>query len=141
MVGHTPHTKRKRLYIYKPQCATIKLLAKRYQHRRRDKLRPPPFPFRNRPDTNTSNVAPPLPVLPQGRPGGVPMIICGLARAREQDIERCVAAVEAAPQHRVHTFLATSDIHLEHKLQITRAEALRQIADKVRCSSPGCQQA
>lgn len=50
------------------------------------------------------------------------MTICGLARAREQDIERCVAAVEHAPKHRVHTFLATSDIHLEHKLQITREE-------------------
>ena len=59
-----------------------------------------------------------------GRPNGVPMRICGLARANEKDIARCVEAVHHAPLHRVHTFLASSDIHLEHKLNMTRAECL-----------------
>ena len=41
-----------------------------------------------------------------------PMVICGLARATEKDIDRCFDAVRHAPLHRVHTFLATSDIHV-----------------------------
>jgi 2-isopropylmalate synthase len=46
------------------------------------------------------------------------MTICGLARAREQDIDRCFDAVSKAKNHRIHTFLATSDIHLKYKLQV-----------------------
>ena len=42
-----------------------------------------------------------------------PMTICGLARARKPDINRCYDAIRLAPRHRIHTFLATSDIHLE----------------------------
>ena len=41
-----------------------------------------------------------------------PMTIAGLARATEKDIDRCYEAVRHAPKHRVHTFLATSDIHV-----------------------------
>ena len=53
-----------------------------------------------------------------------PMCIAGLARATEKDIERAFLAVQHAPRHRIHTFLATSDIHLEHKLKITRDECI-----------------
>ncbi|HEV2423501.1 MAG TPA: 2-isopropylmalate synthase [Terriglobia bacterium] len=54
-------------------------------------------------------------------------VIAALARANEKDIERAWAAVRHAARARLHTFYATSDIHLEYKLHKTRAEALRQI--------------
>ena len=54
------------------------------------------------------------------------MVICGLARAVEADIERCYEAVNPAQNHRIHTFLATSDLHLEYKLQISREQCLEQ---------------
>lgn len=50
------------------------------------------------------------PVKSAGR--SEPMIIAGLARATEKDIDRCFEAVREAPRHRIHTFLATSDIHV-----------------------------
>ena len=45
------------------------------------------------------------------------MEICGLARAVEPDLERCYDAVRHAPLHRIHTFLATSDLHLDVKVR------------------------
>ena len=47
-------------------------------------------------------------------------IIAGLARANANDIDACWEAVRHARLPRIHTFLATSDIHLEHKLKMTR---------------------
>ena len=47
-------------------------------------------------------------------------IICGLARASRSDIKACFEAVSPAPKRRIHTFIATSDIHLEHKLRKSR---------------------
>jgi 2-isopropylmalate synthase len=53
-------------------------------------------------------------------------IITSLARARKQDIEAAAIALEPARRSRIHLVLASSDIHLEYKLKITRAEALEQ---------------
>jgi 2-isopropylmalate synthase len=53
-------------------------------------------------------------------------IIAGLARATREDIECAWRALCEAARPRIHTFLATSDIHLEYKLRITREEALNQ---------------
>lgn len=50
-------------------------------------------------------------------------IICGLARAMEKDIIACGEALEPAEKKRIHTFIATSPIHLKHKLQKTLVEA------------------
>jgi len=58
-------------------------------------------------------------------------IIAGLARAIPADIDRAWAALAHAARPRIHVFLATSDIHLEHKLRITRAQCLEQIAAAV----------
>jgi len=69
--------------------------------------------------------------LMEGREHG-PMRICGLSRAVEKDIHRCWDAVRHAPSHRIHTFLATSDIHLEHKLSISRDECIRRSAEAVK---------
>ncbi|MEB3300420.1 MAG: 2-isopropylmalate synthase [Cyanobacteriota bacterium] len=57
-----------------------------------------------------------------GTPDGP--VICGLARAAAGDIKACAEAVAPAAHRRIHTFIATSDIHLEHKLRKSRAEVL-----------------
>ncbi|KAJ2402879.1 2-isopropylmalate synthase (Alpha-isopropylmalate synthase) (Alpha-IPM synthetase) [Coemansia sp. RSA 2559] len=73
--------------------------------------------------------------LMEGRDGegkvGQPMVICGLARCVENDIQTAYDAIKDAPRHRIHVFLATSDIHLEHKLKITREECKQRIAKMV----------
>ncbi|MCX6056404.1 MAG: 2-isopropylmalate synthase [Chloroflexi bacterium] len=55
-------------------------------------------------------------------------IICGLARTTRNDIEKAWEAVKEAAHPRIHTFLATSDIHMQYKLKMTR----EQVVDKVR---------
>src|SRR5215218_6976693 len=49
-------------------------------------------------------------------------IIAGLARAQAPDIERAAEAVRDAERPRIHTFISTSDIHIEHQLQSTRED-------------------
>ncbi len=51
-------------------------------------------------------------------------VICGLARATQQDIEAAGRAIAPAAKGRIHTFIATSDIHLKYKLRKTREEVL-----------------
>jgi len=65
-------------------------------------------------------------------------IIAGLARATRVDIERAWAALREAARPRIHTFLATSDIHLEYKLKISRDEALRQAREAVALARSLC---
>ncbi|MDO8520027.1 MAG: 2-isopropylmalate synthase, partial [Deltaproteobacteria bacterium] len=50
--------------------------------------------------------------------------IAGLARAGKRDIDRCWEAVSVAKRPRIHTFIATSDIHMKHKLKKSREEVL-----------------
>ena len=58
-------------------------------------------------------------------------IIASLARCKREDVEAAARSVEPAARARIHTFLSTSDLHLAAKLQITRAQALDQIAEMV----------
>jgi 2-isopropylmalate synthase len=58
-------------------------------------------------------------------------IIAALARARKEDIARAWEALAEAERPRIHIFLATSDIHLQFKLKITREDALQQISASV----------
>jgi 2-isopropylmalate synthase len=58
--------------------------------------------------------------------------IASLARCKVEDIEAAAYAVEPAVKNRIHVFLASSDLHLEAKLKITRAQALEQAAESVR---------
>ncbi|WP_199300156.1 2-isopropylmalate synthase [Trichocoleus sp. FACHB-262] len=51
-------------------------------------------------------------------------VICGLARATRQDIQTAAEALKPAAHGRIHTFIATSDIHLKHKLKKSRSEVL-----------------
>lgn len=57
--------------------------------------------------------------------------ICGLARATHGDIERCAEAVKPAERKRIHTFLATSPLHMEFKLQMQPDEVIAAITDSV----------
>ena len=59
-------------------------------------------------------------------------IICGLARTGELDVQRAAEAVESAKRPRIHTFIATSDIHLEHKLRMSRDQVLTEVERAVR---------
>ena len=69
-----------------------------------------------------------------GRPNAEPPIICGLARAIENDIQKVWDATKVAKYPRIHTFIATSPIHREHKLRMStdkvleRAEAMVKFA-------------
>jgi 2-isopropylmalate synthase len=58
-------------------------------------------------------------------------VICGLARANERDIDLCWSAIAPAQRRRVHTFLATSDIHLQHKLRMSRDDVLATVSRMV----------
>ncbi|OQS06698.1 2-isopropylmalate synthase [Thraustotheca clavata] len=66
------------------------------------------------------------------------MTICGLARSTEKDIQRCYDAVKHAPKHRIHLFLATSDIHLKYKLKISRDECIRRAVEAVSFAASLC---
>lgn len=65
--------------------------------------------------------------------------VAGLARACKPDIERAWQALQGAAKPRIHVFLATSDIHLQHKLRISRQQCLEQARDAVRYAKSFCQ--
>ena len=65
--------------------------------------------------------------------------ICGLSRVGLADIDRCWEAVKYARKPRIHTFVATSDIHLKYKLRKSRAEVLRASVDAVRHARAYCE--
>jgi 2-isopropylmalate synthase len=58
--------------------------------------------------------------------------IASLARAKQEDIEMAARAVQFAERPRIHVFLASSDLHLEYKLKISRQEALGLVGESVR---------
>jgi 2-isopropylmalate synthase len=59
-------------------------------------------------------------------------VIAALARCRPLDIEEAARALEPAERKRIHTFLATSDLHLQAKLRITRGQCLDAVVENVR---------
>ena len=64
--------------------------------------------------------------------------ICGLARTSSADIERAGQALDKARSPRIHTFIATSDIHLEHKLKMSREQVLEEVNRAVRQARDFC---
>lgn len=58
-------------------------------------------------------------------------VICGLARAKKGDIDKAWEAVSGALHPRIHTFLATSEIHMQHKLNMTRDQVLNIVNEMV----------
>jgi len=57
--------------------------------------------------------------------------VAALARATQGDVDRAAEALADAAHPRIHTFIATSDLHLEHKLRISREECLRLVREAV----------
>ena len=58
--------------------------------------------------------------------------VAALCRTAEQDVARAAEALKYAAHPRIHTFVATSDIHLEHKLRKTRAEVIEMTRAAIR---------
>jgi 2-isopropylmalate synthase len=58
--------------------------------------------------------------------------VAGLARTSKQDIDRAWQAISHAAKPRIHTFIATSDIHLDYKLKMTRTEVLNAAVEAVK---------
>ena len=58
--------------------------------------------------------------------------VAALARAKQDDVDAALRALEPAAKPRLHIFLATSDLHLKHKLRMERHEALEQVRQMVR---------
>jgi 2-isopropylmalate synthase len=57
--------------------------------------------------------------------------ICGLARATHMDIDRCAEAIKPAESGRIHTFIATSPLHMKYKLQMEPEAVLEKVIDSV----------
>jgi len=65
--------------------------------------------------------------------------VCGLARASESDIRRAAEAVKPANSSRIHTFIATSPIHMERKLRMTGEQVIEQAVKSVKLARSLCQ--
>jgi 2-isopropylmalate synthase len=66
-------------------------------------------------------------------------VICGLARTTHNDIEKAWEAVKSAAHPRIHTFLATSDIHMQYKLKMTREQVVEKVREMVTYARSLCQ--
>lgn len=85
--------------------------------------------------------------VPEGRPArpladgtqaAAAPIIAGLARTHERDLEKAFEAVRGAAHPRIHTFLATSPVHREHKLRMTREQVLERAVKMVTLARSMC---
>ena len=64
--------------------------------------------------------------------------VCGLARCNDRDIDRAWEAIQYAQKPRIHVFLATSAIHREHKLRMTKAQIIEKAVASVRRAKGYC---
>ncbi len=64
--------------------------------------------------------------------------ICGLARCVRGDIEAAWEAVKDAEKRRIHTFISTSDIHIEHQLRMTRQQVVQRTREMVSLARSLC---
>jgi 2-isopropylmalate synthase len=70
--------------------------------------------------------------------GTCPPVICGLARTTRGDIDKAWEAVRPARRPRIHTFLATSEIHMQYKLRMSREEVVQRVREMVAYASSLC---
>lgn len=75
----------------------------------------------------------------QEGPSGQPPVICGLARATPKDVEKAWQAVEPAARPRIHTFLATSEVHMRHKLRMDPEEVIESVINMVSLARGYCE--
>jgi 2-isopropylmalate synthase len=71
--------------------------------------------------------------------GTRPPVICGLARTTPSDIEKAWEAVQPAASPRIHTFLATSEIHMQHKLRMSREQVVQRVREMVSYARSLCE--
>ena len=67
-----------------------------------------------------------------------PPVIAGLSRANQKDIDKAWEAVQDAVRPRIHTFIATSDIHMQDKLRMSRDDVLETVGDAVQYARSLC---
>ena len=65
-------------------------------------------------------------------------VIAGLARANKSDIDKAWQAVQSAQKPRIHTFLATSEIHMKHKLKMDPEDVIQRVAEMVAYAKTLC---
>lgn len=65
-------------------------------------------------------------------------VVCGLARAKESDIRKAYEAIKPALKPRIHTFIATSPIHMQFKLKMDERQVLQAIKDSVSLAKSLC---
>jgi 2-isopropylmalate synthase len=65
-------------------------------------------------------------------------VVCGLARTHKADIDAAWGAIKDAERPRIHTFISTSDIHIEHQLQTTREDVKGQAKAAVSLAKSLC---
>ena len=68
---------------------------------------------------------------PAGEPDAKVPVIAGLARASKDDIDKAWEAVQGAQRPRIHTFLATSEIHMKYKLKMDREQVVERVSEMV----------
>ncbi|MDR8392283.1 2-isopropylmalate synthase [Aliifodinibius sp. S!AR15-10] len=66
--------------------------------------------------------------------------VAALSRTKKQDIERAASALEFAEKPRIHTFIATSDIHMKYKLKKSREEVLESAVQAVEYAHSLCEE-
>ena len=66
-------------------------------------------------------------------------IMAALARAHRLDIERAWEAIKDAERPCIHTFIATSDIHMKHKLRMTREKVMKRVVESVKLARDLCE--
>jgi 2-isopropylmalate synthase len=71
--------------------------------------------------------------------GGRAPVICGLARTTHSDIEKAWEAIRPAAHPRIHTFLATSEIHMQYKLKMTREQVVEKVREMVSLARSLCE--
>ena len=75
---------------------------------------------------------------PTGSPDSKVPVIAGLARANKADIDKAWEAVQGAKKPRIHTFLATSAIHMKHKLKMDPEEVVQRVSEMVAYAKTLC---
>jgi 2-isopropylmalate synthase len=75
---------------------------------------------------------------PRGEPNAKVPVITGLARATKNDIDKAWLAVQEAQRPRIHLFLATSEIHMKHKLNMDREQVVERVAEMVAYAASKC---
>src|SRR5690348_1617125 len=68
----------------------------------------------------------------------VDCVVASLARTSDEDVDAAIESLQGARNPRIHVFIATSDIHMEHKLRMTRAQVLEGADRAVRRAKAFC---